>query len=150
MRVLRTFLILLSALCNLASAKAATEKIVEDQTLASLEQRAIEAPAKSQCYVYAQLVHELVEYGARQYAAGNVEEAAGLLKRSQEFTRRIRTHLLDDTRKLKQTEILMRHTAFRLTDLLHATSHEDGPLVQETLAQVNQAENDLMLHVFRK
>ena len=149
MRVLRTCLILF-ALCIPACAMASSERILQEQTLASLEQRAMEAPAKSQCYVYAQLVHEMVEYGAQQYAAGNVEEAAGLLKRSQEFTRRIRAHLLDDTKKLKQTEILMRHTAYRLTDLLHASSYQDGPLVQETLAQVNQAEKDLMMQVFRK
>jgi hypothetical protein len=34
--------------------------------------------------------------------------------------------------------------------MLHNSSSEDRPLVQETLAQVNQAESETMLQVFRK
>jgi hypothetical protein len=150
MRIPHAYLILWSALFMPACAAAAEKKIPEDQTLASLEQRATEAHAKSQCYVYAQLVHDMVEYGARQYAAGNVEEASGVLKRSQEFARKIRNLVATDTRKVKESEILLRHAAYRLNDLLHATSYEDGPLVQETLAQVNQADTAMMLQVFRK
>jgi len=76
--------------------------------------------------------------------------SAPFFRRSQEFTRRIRAHLLDDTKKLKQTEILMRHTAYRLTDLLHAGSYWDGPSIQETLALVNLAQNDSMMQFFQK
>lgn len=151
MRIPHASLILWSALCIPACAVPAEKSIPpEEQTLASLEQRATEARAKAQCYVYALLVHDMVEYGARQYAAGNVEEASGVLKRSQEFARKIRNLVATDSRKVKESEILLRHAAYRLNDLLHATSYEDGPLVQETLAQVNKADTDLMLHVFRK
>ena len=150
MRILHAYLILWSALYLPAHAAAAEKKIPEEQTFASLEQRASEARAKSQCYVYAQLVHDMVEYGARQYAAGNTEEAFGVLRRSQEFARKIRDLVATDTRKVKESEILLRHAAYRLNDLLHASSYQDGPLVQETLAQVNKADTDLMLHVFRK
>jgi hypothetical protein len=56
----------------------------------------------------------------------------------------------ENDKRLKNAEILMRHTAFRLNQMLHNSSSEDRPLVQETLAQVNQAESETMLQVFRK
>jgi hypothetical protein len=34
--------------------------------------------------------------------------------------------------------------------MLHSSSSEDRPLVQETLAQVNRAQSETMLEVFRK
>jgi hypothetical protein len=51
---------------------------------------------------------------------------------------------------MRNTEILLRHTAFRLTGLLHSSSFEDQSLVAETLAQVNQVQNEAMMQVFRK
>ena len=56
----------------------------------------------------------------------------------------------DDNKRLKNAEILLRHTAFRLTEMLHASASEDRPLVQQTLSEVNQAQNEAMLQVFRK
>jgi hypothetical protein len=56
----------------------------------------------------------------------------------------------DDNKRLKNAEILLRHTTYRLNEMLHNSSFEDRPLVQETLAQVIQAQNEAMLQVFRK
>jgi hypothetical protein len=44
----------------------------------------------------------------------------------------------------------LRRTSFRLTGLLHSSSFEDPTLVAETLAQVNQVQNEAMMRVFRK
>lgn len=150
MRFVSTYLVLLSVFCVPAVAASSDERIPEEQTLASLEQRAAQAPAKSQCYVYAQLVHDMIEYSLRQYAAGNPEKASGMLKRSQELTRVIRARLGGDTKKLKEAQILLRRTAYRLTDLLHAGSYDDGTLLQETLAQLNRTQDDLMLQLFKR
>jgi hypothetical protein len=37
-----------------------------------------------------------------------------------------------------------------LNEMLHAGNYEDRQLVEQTLAQVNQAETEAMLQVFRK
>ena len=78
------------------------------------------------------------------------EQATGLLKRAQALTRKIHLAISDDNKRLKNAEILLRHTAFRLTEMLHSTDYQDRPLVQQTLAEVNQAESEAMMHVFRK
>jgi hypothetical protein len=72
------------------------------------------------------------------------------LKRAQELTHKIHLALSEDNKRLKNAEILLRHTAFRLTELLHTSEFEDRPLVQETLSQVNQAQTEAMMQVFKK
>jgi hypothetical protein len=56
----------------------------------------------------------------------------------------------NNQRRLKNTEIQLRHAAFRLAGLLHASSLEDRPLVEETLAQVNQVQTEAMMQVLGK
>jgi hypothetical protein len=73
-----------------------------------------------------------------------------MLKQIQQLAHKIHLSVADDNKRLKNTEILLRHTAFRLTEMLHNSAFEDRPLVQQTLAQVSEAENDAMLRVFRK
>jgi hypothetical protein len=92
----------------------------------------------------------MTEFSLREYAAGDVEKTAELLRQIQGLTQKIHLAVADDNKRLRNTEILLRHTAFRLTGLLHSTSFEDQPLVAETLADVNQVQNEAMMQVFRK
>lgn len=150
MRIWSKCLVLCCALSIPACAASYRTANSEEENLASLEQRAAQAPTKSQCFFYAQLLHETVEYSARQYAAGNIEKASGALRHSQSVTRKIEMLLASDARKIKEAEILLRRTVFRLKDVLHTGKCDDAALVQETLAQLNVAQSDLMLRVFQK
>lgn len=113
-----------------------------EQRLEALEQRAAEAPAQEQYYLYAKLVHDTVAFGAEQYASGNVNEAARNLQHAQRSTRKIRTALTGNVKKLKRAEILLRRAAFLLTDLLRGSRYEDQRLVKETLIQVQRADQE--------
>lgn len=150
MRISPAVLLLFSALSIPALASSIDDKIPDQQTLDALEQRALTAQPKEQCFLYAQLVHQMVELSARQAAAGDVEKATGLLKRAQELTHKIHMALAGNDKRLKDAQILLRHTAFRLAELLHAGSFDDRPLVEQTLAQLNRAQDEAMLQVFRK
>jgi hypothetical protein len=44
---------------------------------------------------------------------------------------------------------MLSHTAFRLGEMLQASSVDDRPLFQQTLAQVTDAQNATMMQVFR-
>ena len=126
------------------------DKIPDQQSIDALEARAQSAQPREQCYLYAQLVHEMTEYSLRQYAAGNVGKATELLRHIQQFAHNIHLSVANDNKRLKNAEILLRHTAFRLTEMLRSSDLEDRPLVEKTLAQVNEADKDAMLQVFRK
>ena len=142
--------VLLSALYIPAYGASFDKQAPDEQMITALEQRAAQAQPREQCFLYAQLVHEMIEFSAQQYANGEVDKATGWMKKAQEFTHKITGALAVNDKKLKDAQILLRHTAFRLTELLHSGNTEDQALVQETLAQLNQAENDAMMQVFKK
>ena len=133
-----------------AAQAAIDDKQPDAQSIAALEVKASQAQPKEQCFLYAELVHEMIEYSSAQYAAGEVDKASQTLKRVHEFAMKIHTAVSNDEKRLKNAQILLRHTAFRLTELLHASSIEDRPLVEDTLAQVNQVQTETMMQVFRK
>lgn len=143
-------LLILSASATPARASSLDDKIFDQQTIDALEAKVLQAQPREQCFLYAELVHQMTEVSLRQYAAGDVETATGMLKQIQGFAHKIHLSVAENDKRLKSAEILLRHTAFRLTEMLHSSSYEDRPLVEQTLAQVNQAENEAMMQVFRK
>jgi hypothetical protein len=124
--------------------------LLDQQGIAALEIRATQAQPREQCFLYAELVHQMTEMSLRQYAAGNIEMANGMLKRIQLLAQKIHLSMSNDDKRLKNAELLLNHTAFRLNEMLHASNYEDRPLVQQTLAQVSQAQNEAMMQVFQK
>lgn len=149
MRIAATTLILFTAL-SIPACAATDDKILDEQMINTMEQRAAAAPAKDQCFLYAVIVHDMVEVSARQYAAGDTDKANSLLKRAQALTHKLHSALAANDKKLKDAQILLRHAAFRLNELLHSSSFDDRDLMQQTLAEVNQAQVDTMLQVFKK
>jgi hypothetical protein len=142
--------VLLSALSIPAFGASFDKQAPDEQSISALEQRAAQAQPREQCFLYAQLVHEMIEFSAQQYAQGEADKATSWMKKAQEFTHKITGVLAVNDKKLKDAQILLRHTAYRLTELLHSGSSDDKELMQETLAQLNRAENDTMMQVFKK
>ena len=111
------------------------------RSIEALEARANQAQPREQCFLYAQLVQQMTELSIRQYAGrrhgqGNrpaPADPAGSRKK-------IHLSVADNDKRLKNAEILLSHTAFRLNEMLQASSIEDRPLVEQTLAQVTQAQ----------
>jgi hypothetical protein len=126
------------------------DKPIDQQSINALEAKILQAQPREQCFLYAELVHEMTEFSVRQYASGDEEKAAGLLKEIQVLAHKIHLTMSEDNKRLKNAQILLRHTSFRLNEMLHNSSLEDRPLVAETLSQVNQAQDEAMMQVFRK
>jgi len=133
-----------------ARASGFDDKTFDQESIEALQAKILQAQPREQCFLYAELVHEMTEVSLRQYAAGDGEKAAGLLKQVKAFAHKIHLSVSEDNKRLKNSEILLRHTAFRLNGMLHNSSVEDRPLLAETLAEVNQAQNEAMMQVFRK
>ena len=125
-------------------------KIPDMLTITALESRASLAEPREQCFLYAQLVHQMTELSVRQYAAGDVGKATDLLKRIQQFAQKIHLSLARNDKRVKNAEILLNHSAFRLTEMLHASSFEDRSVVQDALTDVTLAEKESMFAVFKK
>jgi hypothetical protein len=122
----------------------------DQQTIDALLVKASQAQPRDQCFIYAEVVHQMTELSIRQYAAGDTSKAAGLLKQIQEFSQKIHLSMAENDKRMKNAEMLLSHTAFRLTEMLHSSNLEDQALVKQTLAQVNQAQNEALMQVFSK
>jgi hypothetical protein len=131
-------------------ASSIDETPADAEMIAALETRASQAQPREQCFLYAEIVHQMTELSVREYSAGNVDHATSLLKRIQSIAQKIHLSIAGNDKRLKNAQILLSHTAFRLNEMLHASSFDDRPLVQETLSQVNQAKSEAMMQVFQK
>ena len=120
------------------------------ESILALESRASQAQPREQCFLYAELVHQMTELSVKQYAAGDVGKATDLLKRVQQFAQKIHLSMAQNDKRIKNAEILLSHTVFRLTEMLHATSFEDRESVQAALTDVTQAQKETMFRVFKK
>jgi hypothetical protein len=126
------------------------EKNFDQRTIEALEAKVERSQPSERCFLYAELMHQMTEVSLRQYAAGDVEKASGLLRQVQKLAHKIHVSVGENDKRLKNAEILLRPTDFRLTEMLHSSGFEDRTLVEQTLAQVNQAESETMMQVFRK
>jgi predicted outer membrane protein len=129
---------------------AVDEKIPDTQALLALQLRASQAGPREQCFLYAELVHQMTELAGRQLSAGEIAEASSTIHSVQDYATKIHMDMANDSKRLKNAEILMRHTAFRLKDILSQASLEDRPTLDATLKQLNQVQAELMLQVFRQ
>lgn len=152
MRTTGRFTALLAACMTLsqACAFASDNRVPDEQSIAALQARAEQAQPRDQCYLYAELVQQMTELSLKQYAAGDVAKADGLLKRIQSFAGKIHHSISRNDKRLKNAQILLSKTAFRLTQMLHSSDYYQRPLVEQTLAKVNDAQDATMMEVFQK
>jgi len=140
----------LAFLLPLPGALGLDEKVPDAQALQALQTRASQAEPKEQCFLYAELVHDMTELAGKQLSAGDVERASDTLRAVQQYAAKIHMGVANDSKKLKNAEILMRHTAFRLKDILASASLDDRPVLDATLKQLDQVQAEMMLQVFRR
>ena len=140
-----------AVLTSVSTAFAAnTEKILNTQEMTALAAKAAQATPKEQCYLYAQLVSAMTEIASRQVSAGDTAEASASLKSIQEYTEKIHSGISDNSKKLKDAQIMMRRTAFRLKELMRDGSFENQAAFEATLKELDQVQSQMMLAVFQK
>ena len=128
----------------------AIDDVVPDPAfIALLEQRAEQAKPKEQCFLYTELVHDLTVLAGKQLRDGDVDHASLTLKGVEHYAQLIHLGLANDTKRLKNAELLMHHTTRRLGEFLHAASGDDRPILEATLKQLDQVQDELLTQVFK-
>jgi hypothetical protein len=140
-------LALFLTLCPFAYA-GFNENLPDSQTLSQLEIRAQQANPRDQCFLYTELVHTMTELAAKQLLDGDADAASATLKKVEHYAQLIHLGLSNDTKRLKNAEMLMHHTAYRLGDLVRAASSEDRPVLTATLKHLDQVQTEILLQVF--
>jgi phosphoenolpyruvate synthase/pyruvate phosphate dikinase len=118
--------------------------------LAALQVKADKAQPRDKCFLYAELVSQMTNLAGQQFNAGDSERATETLKQVQWYAEKIHAGVPDNSNRLIDAELLMRHTSLRLSDILHVASEEDRPTLEVTLKQLNQVHTQLLTLVFEK
>jgi hypothetical protein len=129
-------------------AAAIDDAIPSPEGLVQLELRANQASPREQCFLYTELVHAMTVKAGREIADGDNEQAAATLKQVNQYAHLIHLNLAKDTKRLKNAEMLMHRTTYRLAEYLHLVSGEDKATVQATLKQLDQVNDELLTQVF--
>ena len=146
MRLMATTLItsVLSFVCPYAPALDLDDN---PAALAALEAKADQAPPGNRCFLYAKLVSQMTDLAGQQFHSGMSRQALETLKMVQQYAEKIHIGVAVDGKKLKDAEILIQRTSFRLTDILHEASLEDREALEATVKQLDQVQVQLMTQV---
>jgi hypothetical protein len=143
------FFAILLCITTATPARAATDEVIlNESALTQLEARAQAAQPREQCFLYAELVHDLTEIAGKQIADGETAQASATIRRIDGFAQKIHMTLARDTKRLKNAEMLMHHTTRRLADILHVASNDDRPVLQATLQRLDTVQTELLTQVF--
>jgi hypothetical protein len=144
----RLVLVVLLSFCSSFCFAGGPKDQAPEAAISALVMKAGVAPPKEQCFLYAELVHDMTELAGRQVTAG--EDASATLRLVHEYTEKIHLGVARDTKRLKNAQILMERTAFRLNEILHSSPSDTRPALEATLKQLNDVQSELMMQVFRK
>ena len=77
--------ILLLLTLNVVPVRASNldDKTIDQDSINALQTKILQAQPREQCFLYAELVHEMTEYSLHQYSAGEGDKAVVLLKQVQ-------------------------------------------------------------------
>ncbi len=149
LRLSLPLLILLSFSLPACAYSSTDENLPDAQMLAQLELRAQQAGPRDQCFLYTELVHIMTEIAGKQMLSGDIDQASATLKKVEQYAHLIHLDLARDTKRLKNAELLMHHTTYRLTEYLHRASGEDRDTLQATLTQLDKVHDELLTQVFQ-
>jgi len=137
------------SLCTPVRAASIDENLPDAQALAQLEIRAQQAGPRDQCFLYTELVHTMTEIAGKQMLNGDIDQASDTLKKVSKYAQLIHVSLADNTKRLKNAELLLHHTTYRLGEYLHKASSEDRDTLNTTLKQLDKVHDELLAEVLK-
>jgi hypothetical protein len=140
---------LLVPLCATAHASSIDDNIPDAQALAQLELRAEQAGPRDQCFLYTELVHTMTEIAGKQMINGDIDKASATLKKVNHYAQLIHMDLASNSKRIKNAEMLMHHTTYRLGEYLHKASGEDQDTLKATLKQLDKVHEELLAEVLK-
>jgi hypothetical protein len=154
MRFLSTAIVIaiLSLTCAYASASGQDVSNLGDSAtaLAVLHAKADQAPPRDRCFLYAELVSQMTDLAGKQFHSGESGQASQTLQLVRRYAEKIHEGVTDDSKKLRDAELLMRRASFRLKGILSAATYEDRPTLEVTLEQLNEVQSELLMQVLKK
>jgi hypothetical protein len=132
--------------CLHASASALDDGLA---AVAALQVKAAQAQPRDRCFLYARLISRMTDLAGHQLNSGDSRQALETLKLAEQYAEKMHIGVTKDSKKLRDAELLMQHTSFRLQDILSGAPYEDRQTLEATLKHLNQVQTQLMMQVFK-
>jgi hypothetical protein len=140
--------LLAGVLARPALASGPAEPALDAAALTDLEQRAAAADTKDRCFLYSELLHGWTELAGRAMAQGDDTETAKAIARADADAAHLKAALANDSKRLKNAELLLEHTAHRLSDMVRVASMDQHDALQGVLKHLNTAHDALLAQIF--
>jgi hypothetical protein len=121
-----------------------------DQPLEQLKAKAAASSGGEQAVLWAQVAREEVELADRHFIDGNVEEGQAAVRAAVSYAEKARDSARNSKKKLKQTEMSIRRTARRLSDIGKTLAVDDRPAVEQAVKELQQIQDALLEALFGK
>jgi hypothetical protein len=141
--------LLFVSLCATTYAASVDENLPSAEALAQLELRAQQAGPRDQCFLYTELVHTMTEIAGKQMLNGDIDQASATLKKVNQYAQLIHMDLANNSKRVKNAEMLLHHTTYRLSEYLHKASSEDQATLKATMQQLDKVHDELLAEVFK-
>src|SRR5271167_3350780 len=153
MRLLSTAIVIaiLSLTCAYASSSGQDVSSHGDSAtaFAALHTKVDQAQPRDRCFLYAEIVSQMTDLAGKQFNSGEFGQASQTIQLVQRYTEKIHAGVTDDSKKLRDAELLMRRASFRLKGILSVATYEDRPALEVTLKQLNEVQSELLMQVFK-
>jgi hypothetical protein len=136
------------AMARPALASGPAEQVLDATALTDLEQRAEAAQPKDRCYLYTELLHGWTELAGRSMADGDDTTAATAIAHADADALKLKTALENDSKRLKNAELLLEHTVHRLSDMVRVASMDQHDAMQAVLKHLNNVHDALLAQIF--
>ena len=131
-----------------ARASGPDESLMDVTALAQMETSVAAADPRDRCFLYTKLLHDWTELAGHDLAAGDESAAEIAMQHADANAARLKVAIAKDSKRLKNAEQLLEHSAHRLTDMLRVASMDQHDAMQTVLRHVNSVHDDLLAAVF--
>lgn len=131
-----------------ALASDPSELALDAPALTDLEQRAAAAEPKDRCFLYTELLHGWTELAGKDMTQGDEVDAASAIAHADEDAAKLKGALGTDSKRLKNAELILEHTAHRLADMVRVASLDQHDTMQAVLKHLNSVHDALLAQIF--
>lgn len=131
-----------------AFASGPPEPAFDATTLTDLELRAAAAEPRERCFLYTELLHGWTELAGRSMADGDETTAQKALEHADADVAQLKAAIDINSKRLKNAELILEHTARRLSDMVRVASMDQHDRMQAVLKNLNTVHDALLAQIF--
>jgi hypothetical protein len=119
-----------------------------DESLEQLKAKAAASSGGDRAVLYAEVARQEVELANQHFTDGNVDQGHAAVREVVAYARKAATAARNSKKKLKETEMSLRQTARRLSDIGATLAVDDRPAVEQAVKDIYTIEDQLLEVMF--